>query len=89
MVGSLIANTIIVVLALASSALAWLIIAKGTSSAYRGMQARGLSSTESGILACGAAIVLLLGGWMILGLYWLAAWARRCLDSNAGPALLP
>lgn len=53
------------------------IMVLGTIQAYRGMQARHHSEAISGVVATGSAIVLFLGGWLPLALYWLARWMWR------------
>jgi hypothetical protein len=44
---------------------------------YRAQKARGKSETLASTLAAGTAVVLFLGGWLLVGLYWVAAWSWR------------
>jgi len=49
----------------------------GTVHAHRYTGTRELSPALSVTLTSAAAIVLFLGGWILLGLYWLGAWVQR------------
>lgn len=72
MVSTLVADILGWLLFIGITILGLTIIALGTIHAYRGMQARHRSEAVSTIVAAGSAIVLFLGGWLPLALYWLA-----------------
>jgi hypothetical protein len=72
----------------AGDILAWLLFAGiaivgvtltvvGTIRAHHCARTRRLSPAVSTALAGAAAILLFLGGWMFLGLYWLGVWMQR------------
>jgi heme/copper-type cytochrome/quinol oxidase subunit 1 len=76
------------VIAFLGAALAWILFVgitmvgvaltvMGTMRAYQRLRQTGRGEGTSAGLAAAAAIVLFLGGWLVLGLYWLAAWLWR------------
>lgn len=83
-IASTISSVFVVVIALLCAILGWIIIVLGAKLAYRSTQAHGRSNAVAGVVASAVALVLLLGGWMVLGLYWLTIWVRRRMD-NDGP----
>lgn len=62
-----------------------MVTAFGTIHTYRNMQAAGKSEETSTVLTAGAAVVLFLGGWLFLGLYWLVAWTLRTVRAGFTP----
>jgi len=82
MVSNIVGDAIVVILSLALSGAAWMTVAIGTKRVYGSVKARGRSEFESTVAAVGCAIVLFLGGWLLLGLYWLAAWVLRGARSD-------
>lgn len=63
------------VVALAVVALA--VTAVGTARIYHTRRANGKSEAVAASWAVGTAVVLFLGGWLLVGLYWVAAWSWR------------
>lgn len=52
----------------------------GTVRTYRNMQTDGNTSLVATASAAGVAIVLFLGGWLFLALYWLVIRALRTIQ---------
>lgn len=55
------------------------VTAVGTGRVYRTRKAGGGSEVVAATLAVGSAVVLFLGGWLLVGLYWVAAWSWRTM----------
>ena len=79
MVATLVADLLAWFLFLGAGVGALTITVVGTAHAHRNLQEDGNSGPASTVLAAGAAVLLFLGGWLFLGLYWLGAWTLRTI----------
>jgi len=77
MVNTIVADAFAWLLFLGVTAVGVTLTVLGTMRAYRSMHTHGRNEVESNIAAVACAVILFLGGWLLLGLYWLAAWILR------------
>lgn len=77
MVATLVADLLTWLIVAVVVVVSFTIIVIGTMRAYREMRAMGKSEGLSIVLAAGAAVVLLGGVWLLVGLYWFGAWLWR------------
>jgi hypothetical protein len=77
MIATLVANLFAWALVIGIAAAGMVITVLGTARTYRTMKRDGRSTGASTVVASLAAVVLFLGGWLFLGLYWLAARVGR------------
>lgn len=87
MVSNLVGDAVVVILSLALSGAAWMTMAIGTKRVYGNLKTRGRSDFESTVAAVGCAIVLFLGGWMPLSLYWSVKWIQKVSHHNCANQL--
>jgi hypothetical protein len=77
MVATLVLDVVSWCFVAALTVVALVVTTVGAVRVYRAQKARGKSETLASALAAGTAVVLFLGGWLLVGLYWVAAWSWR------------